>query len=257
MGNIGDEFTRNGTPFPLFRAPLQTVHGTNKSGRCALCERDFLHLFDIGLNDYLVQPCRECRSPVGHRIGWSEEVPGIAKCPRCKTHNRWPARLPRSFSVCYECLHAGKVAVSHEFEGGHVEYGLTIQKLARVHSGRDARAHGFQTKILKRYGDGSRSYGAYFPVAALMELHRTPRYMAMQREYWPFHCGHFMTFLGNWDQDDFNRAFDGEGFALFRRWASWPEMAEDWWDWLEGGVGVSYVHHCEGCKSYRIFVDSD
>ena len=90
-----------------------------------------------------------------------------------------------------------------------------------------------------------------------MEMMRTPRHMALQREYWPYHCKGFMAYLGHWKQKDFHRQSPGSGKKWFGAHMPPGEAWEDMWEWLEGDVGLSYVFQCQKCGEYRVFVDSD
>jgi uncharacterized protein CbrC (UPF0167 family) len=92
-----------------------------------------------------------------------------------------------------------------------------------------------------------------------MEMHRTPGYASLQREYWPYHCGEFMAFVGHWQQEDFNRFAGGDGLAWMREHMSEGDRdwAEEMWEWLPGSIGWSYVHHCLRCGAFRVFIDSD
>ena len=110
--------------------------------------------------------------------------------------------------------------------------------------------------MLKTYDDGSQEIGVHLPVEVLLEMHRTPRYANLQREYWAYHCDGFMAFVGRWEQEDFERVSGGDGLAWLTRHAAY-DQGEDEWDWLAGGVGWSYVHRCLKCGLHRIVVDSD
>jgi uncharacterized protein CbrC (UPF0167 family) len=86
---------------------------------------------------------------------------------------------------------------------------------------------------------------------------RTPAHRQLQREYWPYHCRDFMTYLGEWHQEDFEQLSPGSGFNWFGRAMGHIEGWEDMWDWLPSGLGRSYVYTCLRCGEYKVYVDSD
>ena len=87
---------------------------------------------------------------------------------------------------------------------------------------------------------------------------RTPRHIALQREYWPYHCKGFLTYLGRWSQEDFDKQSPGCG----REWFGNPYAAQQRsWEgnsreWLEGDLGWSYIYRCQAFSEHRGFVDS-
>jgi uncharacterized protein CbrC (UPF0167 family) len=252
-----DELGERGMPFRLFRAPVSTVYQVSYDGECGLCHRDAAVLFGLGLRDYIIRPCTSCHAPVGLRLGWPDEPPVPTECAKCGISNPWPSELARdTLPVCYDCIRDGRVAISHETRLGHVDFAHTLRGMLQFGREHQAKAEGLQTTVLETYDDGSHRVGVHLPVELLHEMHRTPCYSKLQREYWPYHCGGFMAFVGRWQQEDFERVSGGRGLEWFIKHGV-DDLGEDEWEWLPGGLGWSYVHKCLKCGLHRIFVDSD
>ena len=246
-------------PFRRYRAPVSTVSEVSHDGTCGLCQRHAPVLFGLRLNDYVIRACTSCEAAIGLRMGWWDEPPVATDCPKCAVPNPWPSELPRDpLTVCYECIVAGRVAIAHETEIGFIDYALSLLGMVKSSDRRraDAEARGLHTTVLKTYDDGSQSIGVHLPAQLLQEMHRTPRYSCLQREYWPYHCGEFMAFVGRWQQEDFERISNGRGLPWFIEHFA-GDYGEDAWEWLPTGVGWSYVHKCLKCGVHRVFVDSD
>ena len=147
--------------------------------------------------------------------------------------------------------------MAHETELGDVDLGHALRGLTYSCRPEVARREGVETTVLKTYGDGSQSIGVRLPPDLLLEMVRTPRHAALQREYWPYHCQGFMAYLGRWQQEDFEKQSPGRGREWFGEHMAPEEPWEDMWEWLEGGIGWSYVYRCLPCGWHRVFVDSD
>jgi uncharacterized protein CbrC (UPF0167 family) len=261
MNGDHDELAERGMPFRLYRAPVKSVLEVSHDDVCHVCGTREMVLFGLRLNDYLIRPCSSCRASMGLRMGWWDQPPVATDCPACGVPNPWPDGLPRDpLRACYKCIRRGKVAVAHETELGMLEYPLSARGLVR--GGKYKRAElegmGFRTTVLETYDDGSQSVAARLPPELLAEMHRTPRYLNLQREYWPWHCGQYMAFVGHWRQDDFHRVAGGhgKGEAWFHAHGAHP-FEYDQWEWIEHGIGMSYVHECLKCGLRRVYVDSD
>lgn len=257
MNGDFDELGERGMPFHLYRAPVSTVSAVSYNGECGLCKRDAAVLFGLAQNDYIMQPCAACRAPVGLRLGWPDEPPVPTHCPKCRKLNQWPSELRRDrLPVCYDCIRTERVAIAHGTSLGHVDFAHTLRGMLDFGKENRAKALGLQASVLETYDDDSHRFGVHLPVELLHEMHRTPRYACLQREYWPYHCGAFMAFVGRWQQEDFERVSGGRGQEWFIQHGV-DDCGEDEWEWLPGGLGWSYVHKCLGCGLHRVFVDSD
>ena len=246
-------------PFGLYRAPVSTVAEVSYDGTCLLCRQPAGVLFGLRLNDYVIRPCISCHRSLGLRMGWWDDPPGNTDCSHCGTSNPWPPELPRDpLTVCYACICMGRVAIGHETEIGFIDYARSLRGMidSSDRTRAEAEARGLRTTVLKTYDDGSESIGVYVPTNILQEIQRTPRYSNLQREYWPYHCGAFMAFVGRWQQEDFERVSGGNGLAWFMEHGAY-DFEYDEWDWLPNSIGWSYVHKCLKCGVHRVFVDSD
>ena len=234
--------------FPLFRAAvIPTFSGPRI---CAACREKVQQSFRPSL---LIVPCRKCGQATALGLGQS-----MTDCVHCGEFNLWPTDVPagEDAAVCAACLTAGRAAISHESELGFVTWANARRGLVEVDvdesSGKAARRNGFE---LWTDEWGPPVTYARVPPEPLLELLRTPVHLAIQREYWPFHCGRFCAFLGHWQQADFERESRGRGQELFE--ASVDSNSSGMWDWLRDDFGRSYVYQCLGCQTFRVFVDTD
>ncbi len=231
--------------FPLFKAAvIPTFTGP---WVCAACRREVRQSFRP---DHLIVACRKCREPVALGL-WQRQ----ADCTHCGEFNLRPSDLPdgEDVAVCAACLAQGRAAISHESELGTVTWPDASRGLVEVgeETGKVARRAG-----LELWTDewGPPVTYARVPPAPLLELLRTPRHLATQREYWPFHCGRFCAFLGHWTQADFERQSGGRGREWFEAHLDRGSFAS--WDWLRDEFVQSYVYQCLGCQTFRVFVDT-
>jgi uncharacterized protein CbrC (UPF0167 family) len=253
-----DELADVGMPFALFKGTLKTVSDLLEDGECTICGQSRRYLFRLRDRDYLIDPCEKCGEHVGLRIGWPDEKPEPSTCRICGTIIFWPNQRPRDVvAVCYQCLRAGRVAVAHETEVGNIDLAHALHGLTYFAPPEIASRHGLETAVLETYADGSQSIGVRLSKDLLSEMLRTPRHMALQREYWPFHCHGFMAYLGRWQLEDFEKQSPGRGREWFGEHMGPDEPWEDMWEWLPADIGWSYVFQCQTCGRHRVFVDSD
>lgn len=253
-----DDLADLGIPFALHKAPSDIVSGLEENSTCTLCNRQCRYVFTLIQNDYVVDPCGKCGSPVALRIGWPDEKPEPSSCERCGAICNWPeGRARDQIATCYECLRGGRAGIGHETELGLVDLGHALRGLTYSARTTIADREALETIVLKTYDDGSQSMGVLLPRDLLIELTRTPRHIVLQREYWPYHCKGFMAYLGRWRQEDFDKQSPGHGRAWFGEHMPPEDPWEDMWEWLEGDIGWSYVYQCQSCGLHRVFVDSD
>ena len=252
------ELTLRGIPFPLYRGSLETISGLVTSGTCVGCHRTAPYLFELGHGDYVLDTCHRCSSPTALAVGWADEAAPTSACRSCANLLSWPDGTSREgLAICYACVRSGRVAFAHGTNLGSADWEHTEE--GRLDFGRldAAERAGLRTTVLETYDDGSQRLGVHVPQAVLTELHRTPRYMSLQREYWYWHCGNFMPYLGRWDHDDFERQAPGRGREWFGAHMPPGETWEDMWEWLPTDTGWSYVHQCSTCGLHKVFVDAD
>lgn len=253
-----DELADFGMPFTLFKGPAAFLSDMKNDAACSLCQARRRLVFALSQNDHILEPCGRCGASVALRLGWPDENPEPSVCERCSFHCDWPTGRPRdTLAVCYECLRGGRAGIAHETEVGDVDLGHALHGLTSGASEEIARREGLETTVLKTYDDGSQSIGMRIPRDLLLEMVRTPRHEALQREYWPYHCKGFMAFLGRWGQEDFENQSPGSGREWFGEHMSADDPWEEMWEWLVGDVGWSYVYQCQSCGRHRVYVDSD
>jgi uncharacterized protein CbrC (UPF0167 family) len=185
----------------------------------------------------------------------------VTRCESCDRLGEWPEQWPRERDeiVCYDCLRAGRAGISHTTGLGDVWPPTAIRGMTRAGNGDEPKAekHGFKTTVLETYHDGSFTLGIHLPQDLLDELMRTPDHPALQNEYWPFHCGGWMHYLGKWWPEDFERRAPGRGVEWLTEHVEDREMGEEYWSWLESGIAWSCVYTCPRCGVHKVYVDSD
>jgi len=156
--------------------------------------------------------------------------------------------------VCYDCLRAGRGAMTKDTELGMVSW----QQAAEGVTGGvpELETTGFERV---RLDPEEEWYGARVPKEHLFELLRTPAYNTWQGENWLFCCRQPMTYLGEWanlmnshHRPDDPRAFFDQ-IAPDEQWREWL------WRRLESGrqgAGL-YVFRCKACGRHRSGWDTD
>ena len=245
-----------GMPFPLWHGLLD--EDCPGAGVCTVCTRYRNDLFGV---KHLAHPCFAC----GGMVAWQSDATGeLVRCSHCDRLNEWPKDWPwehEDIVACYECLRAGKAGIGASTEWGVVDLQNALDGVAVATDDSvadKASAAGFEVSSIQRYGH---SWPAiHLPQKQLDEVARSLTPKSLQDECWPWHCGSFMSYLGNWHQDDFDRARpgDGKGFFVENYENDWegnptsPEEAEGFWDWLNDDMGWSHVYRCETCGTYLV-----
>src|SRR5262249_8580338 len=151
--------------------------------------------------------------------------------------------------TCYTCLRAGKVAITKNTEFGMVSYNQVIAGVTNGVPG--LRQDQFESVVIDPDPDfpDEEWVGVRLPEEIMLELIRTPTYGSWQGECWLFCCRYPMTFVGEWNCDEFDQhSADGNGEQLF--YSVVEGVPEDTWDAL--GVGLSaYVFECKRCGKLR------
>ncbi len=97
------------------------------------------------------------------------------------------------------------------------------------------------------------------PREAMFALLRTPTYSTWQGERWLFCCRRPMTYVGNWREEDFERAApDGDPERFFHEVIGEPmSEAPGLWESAATGYVSVYVFRCPACGRHRGHYDSD
>ncbi|MGY2896862.1 uncharacterized protein CbrC (UPF0167 family) [Deinococcus sp. UYEF24] len=96
---------------------------------------------------------------------------------------------------------------------------------------------------------------AHVPVSELMQLVHTPDFVSWQGEQWLFCHRQPMTYLGVWQQAEFQKAApDGDGKTFFLNVLD--ESDEELWEYADSSqIGV-YVFQCQECARLREYYDA-
>lgn len=168
--------------------------------------------------------------------------------------------------ACWRCLRAGRWAVTTDTEAGMVRWidaarGRThgVYPQAEATQEDDHLIAGFPTSHPN--DDGWRE--VIVPTESLMELTRTPNYMAWQGEQWLFHCCQPMRYLGRWGRDEFQRRApipdrDGREYALLTAGVD-ADVYDDYLpdDPSESWNAMAYMFECTICRAHRGHWDMD
>jgi uncharacterized protein CbrC (UPF0167 family) len=240
-------FSDLGIPFPLFEAPTNEACGYVHPAVCRLCRSGDRHCFEVG---HLILPCPACCVENGLRAYKREDSP----CRSCGSIVSFPEPLKakKQLLVCYDCLRAGKAAMTKSTEYGTVTWEQAFNGVTLGVPG--LKTDQFETVPIDPEEDW---YGVRIPSEHLWELLRTPDFYNWQEERWLFCCRHPMTYMGGWRSVlESIRPSDPRGFfeGLFG-----PDDGSPVCDWEEADVGnVSvYVYRCKSCGRYRATWDSD
>jgi uncharacterized protein CbrC (UPF0167 family) len=184
----------------------------------------------------------------------------VTRCESCDRLDNWPEQWPREraeIRVCCDCLRAGKAGINHRTELGIISAPYVLRGMTVFGDESAAHTHGLKTTVIETYSDGSSNLGIHVPQAMLDELMRTPIHPSLQDEYWPFHCGGWMHYLGKWQRADFERLAPGNSISWLAKHVDDPEMAEEYMGWLESDIAWSCVYACPRCGAHKVWVDAD
>src|SRR4051812_5280430 len=112
-----DTFQRLGIPFPLFEAPVRDARDYVGFNTCSLCEQAGRHCFRLGIGCAVMVQCAMC----GTENGLSAIRRSDATCRRCENVLRFPP-VPGDVLTCYDCLRAGKAAITQDTELGMISW---------------------------------------------------------------------------------------------------------------------------------------
>src|SRR4051794_40376538 len=184
-------FTDLGIPFPLFEAPTTEASDYAGIATCRLCGVKDRHCFHLGIGDALILPCPSC----GTANGLDAHDRADTSCRSCGSLVPFPEplRAKKQLLACYDCLRAGKAAMTKDTEFGMVSWDQALE-------GVTGGVPGLQTDQFERVLIDPEEdwYGVRVPGEHLRELLRTPGFHSWQGERWLFCCRQPMTYLGGW-----------------------------------------------------------
>lgn len=243
-------FAELGIPFPLYEAPVSLSDDSDYEGvaTCCVCGTANVHCFRLGIPADLILPCPSC----GADNGVDVHDKAAANCRNCGVSIPYPPGIAtkKEPKICYDCLRAGKAAISKSTEFGTVSCNEAFSGVTGGIPG--LRQDQFENVVL----DPDEEWvGVRLPEEIMFELLRTPTYGTWQGECWLFCCRYPMTFLGEWRHEHFERrAADGDGEQLY--YSVVEDVSPDSWDALGHGLSV-YVFDCKRCGKLRAHFDSD
>lgn len=245
-------FADLGIPFPLFEARTDEASDYDGVATCRLCRRAGQHCFNMGIGSALILPCPACGAENGLRADDRKDAP----CRSCGVSVPFPEalRTKKQMLVCYDCLRAGKGAMSKSTELGLVTWENAIEGVTGGVPGRPTEQ--FELVLTDADPDGD-WYGSRVPNEHLWELLRTPGISSWQGEDWLFCCRRPMTYLGGWRTVlEKLRPEDPAAFcdALFD-----PDDEVRTWGYeaFEYGNLSLYTYRCGTCGRLRGTWDSD
>lgn len=248
------ELARLGIPFPLYQAPLKSMDCYAGPGICSLEGVQKPHRFLMGIGCDIILSCPRCSTPVA----LDAEERAAAYCPKCQTRIPFPPpdEGEEELAVCYDCLRAGRAAITHDTEFGMVRWEDAIRGLTHGHPGLKPDPvvqNGFELGPMHDDWQTVR-----VPREILLELVRTPTYSTWQGDTWFFHCGRVMSYVGTWQVEDFYRLRPAGPESLFAELLGQDPRWEQYWSiFSDPDVAACYVHGCSACGKLRAYVDFD
>lgn len=239
---MGDTFLQFGIPFPLFDAPIGDAREYVGFNTCTLCAHSGRHCFRLDIGCAVMLRCGNC----GTKNGLDANDRADAPCRQCASVLKFPA-VNGEVLTCYECLRAGKAAITKDTELGMVSWEQAAEGVTHGVPGLDR--NDFEMVSIENDWVGAR-----LPPEVMYELLRTPTYISIQGDQWQFCCKSPMIFVGAWSRDEFSRrAPDGDGRRYFE------QIVQDavpglWEDELHDETGV-YVFRCQHCGRFTAHWD--
>ena len=226
-------FSDLGIPFPLFEGPAADAAEYVGLRSCALCGESNRHCFRLDIGCAVMLTCETCGAENGLDASDRDDAP----CRKCGTLVEFPE--VGDVLTCYQCLRAGKAAISKDTELGMVSWEQAFDGVTHGLPGMD-RAD------FEMVPQEEGWVGARLPREMMYELLRTPTYASIQGETWQFCCRAPMVFAGAWSREEFTRrAPDGDGRKYFEQVVQHVEPGL-WEDEFHDETGV-YVFRCRRC----------
>ena len=92
------------------------VRSTKGRGRCSLCHKEGVHVFELGIGDSVVTHCPVCNS---ERALDAHSRAGRV-CETCEDRLEFPDLGRSAVLTCYACLRAGRAAMTKDTELGMI-----------------------------------------------------------------------------------------------------------------------------------------
>jgi uncharacterized protein CbrC (UPF0167 family) len=243
-------FADLGIPLPLFEAPTDEASDYDGIATCRLCGRGDRHCFELGIGDALILPCPAC----GVQNGLDAHDRADAPCRSCGSPVAFPEtlRAKKQLLACYDCLRAGKAAMSKSTEFGLVSWEQAFAGVTGSVPG--LRTDQFEAVPIDPEEDW---YGVRLPSEHLWELLRTPGFHSWQDESWLFCCRQPMAYLGGW-RSVLESARPDDPVVFFQALFDPDDEAVGWgYEAFESGSPDLYVYRCPACGRCRATWDCD
>jgi uncharacterized protein CbrC (UPF0167 family) len=243
-------FSELGIPFVLFEASANATSNYVGLAYCRLCNARDQHCFAVG---ELILPCPIC----GAENGFNTHTRQGVSCRSCACRIAFPEFFTnfKNLYLCYNCLRAGKGAMTKDTEFGAVTSKQAFQGL--THGGPGVRSSDFELVLV----DGAEDwYAVRVPSEHLFELLRTPTFNSFQQEVWLFCCKRPMTYLGEWDAVMKSSHRPSDEKAFFDRIVELDEAYKEI-VWEKKGIygghaGIALdIFQCKSCNRFRAVHD--
>jgi uncharacterized protein CbrC (UPF0167 family) len=246
-------FADLGVPFPLFEAPTTEAGEYVGRSTCRLCGAGGRHCFRLRVGCAVVVPCPSC----GVENGLDASDRKDTGCRSCGSVIPFPESLEDGdLRTCYECLRAGKAAITKDTEFGMVSWEQAFQGVTHGVPGLETSE--FERVLIDAEEDW---YGVRVPQDHLFELLRTPTFNTWQDETWLFCCKRPMTYLGEWASVLKAQFRGAEPRAAFDSVFDPDDASNTWvWERLSGrrfdGICL-YIFQCKTCNRFKSTWDTD
>lgn len=241
-------FADLGIPFPLFEAPTTEASYYVGIAACNLCGAEGRHCFGLGGGDELSLPCPACGVENCSFKG------GPKDCRECGATVPFPevSRDENRPLACYDCVRAGKTAMTKMTEFGMVSWDQAVEGVTHGESG--LRTDQFEVVPIDPDEDW---YGVRVPHEHLWELLRTPGFNSWQGECWLFCCRRPMAYLGGW-RNAVESIRPDDPTAFYKSLFDPDDEARDWdSEVFASGSPSLYVYRCLECGRFRSTQDCD
>ncbi len=252
----GGKYSRrpSGIPFSLFEAPTSETSDYVGLSSCRLCGAKSRHSFVLDIGCAFIQPCSACGVVNGLDAHDRKDIP----CRSCGSAVLFPetGRDKKNLHICYDCLRAGRGAITKDTEFGMVSWEQAFQGITHGVPGLDTTD--FERVLID---SAENWYGVRVPQEHLFELLRTPTYGTWQGERWLFCCKRPMTYVGEWANVQKTLRDPEDSWGFFEKVFDPADESKGWvWERLSArqfdGICV-YVFQCKTCGRFRSNYDMD